>query len=165
MKCRKCDHEITDPQHKCPNCGEKTPVISMGAQIFGAVFAIGVIAFLFWPESEAEKKEEADKRAAYLAECRKDSVCWGKEHRIAAEARCREPIEALAQYQVRWKDEPNGMFKKVSWLNQQQGSLKYIGDGAQFQNGFGAWSNYSYSCDYNPDTMTVLNIDVQKGRL
>jgi hypothetical protein len=51
------------------------------------------------------------------------------------------------------------------WLDEEAGTLSYYGDRVQFANGYGSFQNYVYRCDYDPDTKTVLNVQLEAGRL
>lgn len=51
------------------------------------------------------------------------------------------------------------------WLDEKAGTLTYIGDKIQFQNGFGAWQTHIYECDYNPATESALSVSARPGRL
>ena len=54
---------------------------------------------------------------------------------------------------------------KFRWKNKEQLTLTYFGDQIQFQNGFGAWQNMIYQCDYDPVNKKLLNVKVYPGRL
>ena len=114
----------------------------------------------------AERVAQAEARAAELEACRQDLRCWGEKHSIAAGVRCRRPVERLAQYDMRWTDGwTEAKFPRMRWANQNEGLIAYIGDKAQFQNGFGAWQNVIYACTYDPSTDSAINVEVTPGRL
>ncbi len=54
---------------------------------------------------------------------------------------------------------------RFRWLDQGAGALTYIGDKIQFQNGFGAWQNHIYECDYDAGTGKPIEVRAQPGRL
>jgi hypothetical protein len=82
-----------------------------------------------------------------------------------ATAFCRAPIERLARYDFRWTDGMLGSkFTHFRWIDKEQGHLQYQGDSIQFQNGFGAWQNHRYTCDFAPATRTVLQVTATPGR-
>lgn len=112
-------------------------------------------------EAEATKaKAEAE------AKCKEDLACWGNDHNMAATIVCRRPVERLACYAHKWTDgwlEPK--FGHFRWRDQAQGIVTYTGDAIQFQNGFGAWENHVYECDYDPASESVLEVRASPGRL
>jgi hypothetical protein len=57
------------------------------------------------------------------------------------------------------------MFSRFRWKDQNTGIVTYIGDKAQFQNGFGAWARVTYECDLHPITHTVSKVRFSEGRL
>lgn len=120
--------------------------------------------------AEQEKKAQAERLAAAekekAATCRQDLSCWGEKHLVAASFKCANPIERMAQYQHEWTDGFLEMkLSHFKWLNRSEGTLSYFGDKIKFQNGFGAWQNYTYQCDYDPDTEVVLAVDASPGRI
>jgi len=100
------------------------------------------------------------------AECVKSLQCWGDKHNISAAIHCQDPVERLAKNTFRWTD---GMletkFLNFRWFREKDGTLTYIGDRIEFQNGFGAWQVYTYQCDYDPATAKVLGVHAQPGRI
>ncbi len=112
---------------------------------------------------------EAELAAHEEAECRSDLRCWGEKHLSSAHVYCRRPIERLARGDVEWD---TGLltdrFDRFMWPQEEgypEGAIRYIGDRAKFQNGFGAWLNVIYLCDFDPATDTVLNVEAGEGRL
>ncbi|WP_259215720.1 zinc ribbon domain-containing protein [Shewanella baltica] len=100
------------------------------------------------------------------AECLKTLQCWGEKHAISAGAYCQRPIEKLAKYSFEWLDGAfTPRFSYYRWKDQSQGLVTYIGDKIKLQNGFGAWSNYTYECDFNPATNTVIDVRIGQGTL
>ena len=98
-------------------------------------------------ESERQKAEKA---AADRATCRADFTCWGRDRRIDAEVRCRRAIEQQARYAHEWTDGfADPMFSRFAWHDEVAGVMTYFGDRLKLQNGFGAWVNVGYACDYD----------------
>ncbi|MDA1380624.1 hypothetical protein PCI56_13705 [Plesiomonas shigelloides subsp. oncorhynchi] len=92
--------------------------------------------------------------------------CWGDKNSLAASMKCDQEIERLAKNSFKWTDktlEPK--FSYHRWLDKDAGTLTYIGDKIQYQNGFGAWVNHIYECDFDPATKTVLGVRAEQGRL
>ncbi|MGC4084267.1 MAG: hypothetical protein QM736_19695 [Vicinamibacterales bacterium] len=105
-------------------------------------------------------------RAQEEAKCRSDLHCWGEKHMASAMVRCRPVVERLAKNNFEWTDgllEPK--FSHYRWRNQSTGEVTYIGDKIKFQNGFGAWTFYTYECDLDPAGESVTDVRAQPGRL
>lgn len=114
----------------------------------------------------AEKAKKAEAERAELEVCRQDLRCWGERYSIDAAVRCRRPVERLAKYDMRWSDGwTETKFPRMRWENQDKGLITYIGDKAQFQNGFGAWQNVIYFCTYDPATDSAVSAEMEEGRL
>lgn len=83
---------------------------------------------------------------------------------VGAGIRCKRPIESLAKYAHEWTD---GMLEpKMShyrWKDKKRGIVTFLGDKLRFQNGFGAWQNVVYECDY--DGESVLSVRARPGKL
>jgi hypothetical protein len=142
------------------------------AIVFGGVV---IVAWLFGglkktPEElakEQQAQEQAQQKAREQdAHCPTDLQCWGDQNAIYATSRCRDPVERLAKHQAEWTDRwYESKFSRFRWLDRQRGTLTYIGDRIKFQNGFGAWSPMTYTCDFDPATKTVLSVNAWEGRL
>ena len=106
------------------------------------------------------------KRKEEVENCRKDLTCWAEKKIISASYLCKPLIERQAKYSFEWTD---GFFgsklTRYRWKNKPKGIVTYIGDRIKFQNGFGAWQNMIYECDYDPDNDSVLDVKVRTGRL
>lgn len=123
-------------------------------------------------EAAAALSAEQNRRAAVKAQeeaaakCRQDLQCWADKHLISATTACVPQVERLAKYDYQWTDawlEPK--LSHMRWQDKNKGTVTYIGDKLKLQNGFGAWAQYVYECDYNPDTKSVLDIRARAGRL
>ncbi|MBS1167322.1 MAG: hypothetical protein H6R00_3347, partial [Proteobacteria bacterium] len=91
--------------------------------------------------AEAEAASRAVEVAAKEAEaaaCKGDLQCWGDKHLFAATAACKPSVERLARLDFQWVDGIlETKFAKFAWGNKTKGTLTYLGDAIQFQNGFG----------------------------
>lgn len=117
-----------------------------------------------WYALVAER--EAAEKAAERAECRADFTCWGRDRRIDAEVRCKREIENAARHSHEWTDDwTSPMFSRFAWADEEAGVMTYYGDRLRFENGFGAWSNMVYSCDYDTERDIAVSIEVSEGRL
>lgn len=123
-----------------------------------------------WRQAQAEGfSSKAELDAHEEAECRGDLRCWGDRHLIDADVYCKAEIERLARYDVEWDTGfLTRRFDRFRWPSDEsypEGSIRYIGDRAKFQNGFGAWANVVYVCDFDPATKAVLYVEAREGRL
>lgn len=124
---------------------------------------------------EAATKAERDKArqetmARIAAEnestCLSDLKCMAERALPEAEHACFEPVERLAYYSFEWQGGAwNDMFASYRWLDRESRKITYIGDKVRFQNGFGAWQNIIYYCDYDTQAKAVLDVRVSPGRL
>ena len=115
----------------------------------------------------AEQKEAAKKDA----DCRADLRCWAEKGTVAASVYCKDRIAKLSKYDMKWTDAwYEQKFSRYKWSKtapRDMGVITYIGDKAQFQNGFGAFQNVIYTCDIIPDDKNhiIFDVSVQAGRL
>jgi hypothetical protein len=112
---------------------------------------------------------QAAKEAAAKAEeekCRSDLSCWGEKHSVKASFACRKEVERLAKYDFEWTDGWTGLkFTRYRWKNLQNSVVSYIGDAIKFQNGFGAFQNHIYVCDFDTNSGLVVDASARPGRL
>jgi len=100
------------------------------------------------------------------SKCEMDLSCWAEKHLVAASVKAPQLIERFAKYDFKWTDGIlTPKFSHFRWKNMEKGIITYIGDQIQFQNGFGAWQNCVYECDYDPRTESILDIRINAGRL
>lgn len=114
----------------------------------------------------ADNKAAEEKKAAEAAACKQDLQCLGDKGLISATVRCPREVERLAKNSMKWTDKTFDVkFSHFRWKNQKEGEVTFIGDKAQFQNGFGAYVNVVYECDLNAAQDKVLDVRVREGRL
>lgn len=141
----------------------------------GCVGCLGIV-FVLWligALSGSQKGDSSPGRAtssqsAAVSDeaCRQQLSCWGDKHMIAASVRCDDVVEALAKFTAEWTDGfLDQKFSRYRWKDQSKGIVTYIGDKVRFQNGFGAWQNMVYECDFDPATQRPLDARAQPGRL
>lgn len=175
IKCSECGTEISDKAAACVRCG--APVARKVASapaapkkksgclpVIGAAFVICVAIAMCTSNSNKGASESQSKPEAA---CAKDDLsCLGNKGVVAAGVYCPDQIERLATHSVKWTDGTFEMkFSRFRWADKQAGTITYIGDRAQFQNGFGAYTNVVYECDLAADGKTVLDARVSEGRL
>ncbi|WP_445357069.1 hypothetical protein ACJJIC_12495 [Microbulbifer sp. ANSA002] len=117
-------------------------------------------------EVSSKPQKIPEQVAAEQTECRKDLKCWAEENFISATVHCNRYIEQLAEYSHRWTNawlEPK--FSYYRWKDISAGVVTYIGDKIQFQNGFGAFQNHVYECDYSPTFESVIDVRAEPGKI
>lgn len=121
-------------------------------------------------QKAASRRAEAAKKAAEAAEkkaaCRTDLSCHAERHVAAATVACVPVVERSANYTMEWTEgwiEPK--FSHFRWRDRANGIVTYIGDRARFQNGFGAWQNVTYECDFDTGKGEPVDLRVKPGRL
>lgn len=165
--CKECKKEISTSAKTCPHCGVSRPgtssrdvVVGIGALV--ALFG-GCVALLGHSGSGDEKGKPAK---VSDAECIKSLECWGEKHSITADIVCKPAVEKLAKFSSKWTDGTlETKFSRYGWADQKAGTLRYVGDKIQFQNGFGAMQNYTYTCFFDPRTGSVMDVEAHPGRL
>lgn len=169
--CRECKKEVSTEAKTCPHCGVANPTKEppsgketlIGAAAVAVAIAVGVV---MCSESDAEKSAAAEKRFVENAACMKDLKCHGNKGTVAAGIRCAKHVEKLAKNSMKWTDGTlDSKFTHFRWRNEQDGSITFVGDKAQFQNGFGAYVNVIYECDLDRAQDEVLDVRVREGRL
>ncbi|MCT9017105.1 zinc ribbon domain-containing protein [Cupriavidus gilardii] len=190
IKCSECGGDVSDKALACPKCGNpiaRTPPIpqrkaaakrSIGAsvgRILGTVvIVVAVFIVVVVVESPPKKSAEASadvsvhsKSEQRPAECQADDLrCIGEKLAVEAEIRCKRPIEQLAKHSVKWTDGVLDMkFSRYRWAAEPGGTVTYIGDKVEFQNGFGAFTPMIYECDLAADGKSVLDVRIHQGRL
>lgn len=171
IKCHECGKDVSTEAAACQNCGAppatsaplpaKVEKVSnlMSVIVLSAVI-IGLVAMCSSTDDQSNSKKEPDK-------CAKDDLqCLGDKAVVAAGIYCKDPIERLAKHSVRWTDGTfETKFSRFRWKDKAAGKLTMIGDRAEFQNGFGAYTPVIYECDLDADGKTVLEVRANEGRL
>lgn len=149
--CSECKGQVSTTAAACPHCGAKVaPAVvakpgGLGAAgsilLVGGAMAVGLV--MCTGKDNGEARRQADMK------CRADIKCWGERHLSAADAYCQRYVERLALHSVKWTDTGSfdQKFSRFRWLNQEAGTVTYIGDKVEFQNAFGAFTPMIYSCD------------------
>lgn len=173
IKCGECGHEVSDKAAACPQCG--APVAQIAAAVTAAgkkkpsfvagiaslVVLVGLLSMCMGGNDKSKSSEAADKQCAS-----DDLQCRGRKLVGAATVYCKDPIEHLASHSVRWTDGTfEHRFSESRWADKAKGTITMIGDKAEFQNGFGAYTPVTYECDMAADGKTVLDVRVREGRL
>jgi len=168
IKCRECGKEISTEAAACPSCGAPPAVtakVQKKSSALGWIIMLGItVGGMAMCSSGGNKSNKAEPA---VAECAKDDLqCLGDKAVVAAGVYCKDPIERLAKHSVRWTDGTfETKFSRFRWADKAAGRLTMIGDKAEFQNGFGAYTPVTYECDLDNDGKTVLDVRVREGRL
>lgn len=182
LKCYECTKPVSDQAPTCPHCGAPargpgTPAADHVAGHATAArpplmrwpfkIALGVIGLLAVFGIMADKDDSASKSRTRSKQCADgDLQCLGNKGVIAAGVYCKSEVEKRAKHSVRWIDGTFEMkFSRFRWSNKAHQEITYVGDKAEFQNGFGAYTRVVYECDLDPDNKTVLGVRVREGRL
>ena len=100
-----------------------------------------------------------EEQARIDAECKAELECWIQRYYIAAEHKCAPALEAQAKYAFEWTDTmSNRKLPKQNaiWLDQEKGHVAFFGAELKLQNGFGAFQQVAYRCDFDPQKDRVL---------
>jgi hypothetical protein len=168
IKCHECGSDVSSDAAVCPKCGVKPnkpvkPMRSMGKwEVIGGL-GVGILAITYMANHQGASQGTA---ADAATKCSTDLTCTINKATVAAGMRCPAEVEKLAKHLVRWTDgtlEPK--FSRGRWLDAAGGSVTMIGDKAEFQNGFGAWTPVVYECDLDKEMKNVLAVRVREGRL
>jgi hypothetical protein len=112
----------------------------------------------------AAKIEQREAELRQAARCRQDLQCWADKNMASATRYCVPMIEARARVNYRW----TAMIFKFSqyrWINQNAGTVTYLGDEIEMQNGLGNWVRHAYQCEFNTDTYEAKLVNIRPGRV
>jgi hypothetical protein len=116
----------------------------------------------FSERKEAERLAEA-KAEALALEANKTNAEWlANKFDAASSVYCKSAVESLAKYDYEWTDDwLESKFPGYLTVTPSPYVFTSTGDKIKFQNGFGAWQNQKYYCDYNVKTKQVVRAWVQ----
>lgn len=116
--------------------------------------------------NRVQRAEQEERRKVEYEICKKDLHCVAESNMMTVPMSCKPIIESLAQYDYEWTDKwYEEKFSRFKWKDNSRKIVTFIGDKIKFQNGFGAWVNMIYFCDFNIDTREAISAHVQRGRL
>lgn len=171
--CKECGKDVSDAAVTCPHCGivlinqpasqSRNKGCSASA-LFGAAILMFFFALLL---STCSDSNNSSLNSTKKESCKPDDlICIGSKGVIGASIYCKRAVENMAKHNVKWTDETfEQKFSRFRWKNMGTGEITYIGDRAEFQNGFGAYTPVIYECDMAQDNKTVLDVRVSEGRL
>jgi hypothetical protein len=92
--------------------------------------------------------------------------CLGAAAVSKQSAQCKAAIERQASGPVEWTDGVfESTFTRFAWANKTKTHITLLGDKATAQNAFGATLNIIYGCTVAADGATVLQAEIQAGKL
>ncbi len=111
-------------------------------------------------QAEAERLEREKEEL-----CRADVLCWSKRYIGSATVRCQPRIEAQAKYEYEWTDGfLDSKFTRFAWVDEDQGTVMYLGDSLKLQNAFGTFSQHRYGCNFDTLNEEVISVTIEQGR-
>lgn len=166
IDCDECGNEVSDKAVTCPHCGAKVKKKMRPVEKFLAA-TLSVLVFLVFfsagSEDGAETQTTAEKSAPE-PECT-TRQCIADEYMGYAVGPCKREVERRAKYGVEWDDGFLVVTLSGYKFDESGKIISYFGDKVRFQNGFGAWSNMVYQCDFDTETESLIAVDVMEGRL
>lgn len=170
IKCHECGADVSSDAAACLKCGVKPKKPKKEPQHLNrwqVLWGLGVaVAGVVWMANHPDNSTPTPSREEKDAACRQNLQCWADKSTVDAEYDCKDPIERRAMHSVRWVDDASRpKFTRIAWHNQAAGVVTYIGDGVEFQNGFGAYTRYTYACDYDTASKKVDEVRIFEGRL
>lgn len=155
VECKECRKEVSKNIKVCPHCGIKNPGVTTKDYVVGGL----VVFVIVWGIASGD--DDIDEAA-----CKKDLQCLANKNHIVAEVYCDDNIEKIAKYSYEWIDGfGQSKFSHFRWKDINKGYITYIGDKIRFQNGFGAWQNIRYECDFDTESKSVLAYSAKPGYL
>jgi len=153
--CRECKKEVSTSANTCPHCGVKNPGTKTKDTAVGVIGLVVLVGIVYSCSGSDKPKQETTssatdqlqqppvgekKTADEVAACKLDLQCWGEKNLPAASVYCKTDIEKLGKFSSKWTDGMLEMkFSRYRWLDKSNGTITFIGDKIEFQNGFGAF--------------------------
>lgn len=177
IPCKACGHMIAKSAKACPSCGKENHTTAQGIMGLLVLGFIGYVLFSVFsgddqpttaeaaadPEAAAAEAEAA---AAAEVACREDLQCYGSLAIREGSFECSKLVERMARNKFEWTDSwLESKFSHFSWADKDAGVVTIIGDKVQFQNGFGAFVNMVYACDWDQPNGAALDLRIEEGRL
>jgi len=123
-----------------------------------------------WSAEERQKDADARRAGAEArhdsdAACKADFNCWTNKFQRAATNLCAPQIEHLAKNNFNWIDSLSSPKFPRARISGPGTLITYVGDKIKMQNGFGAWKNVTYECDFDTEKGLVLAVRTNLGQL
>lgn len=157
-----CSTEAPAPVD-APVKAKATPEASRSLQ--GGILALVLVGGVGWAIFSPSEPSPPTAPPKSEAECQADVQCWSERHSAESLAPCTDAVERMAAHSFRWLDGTfDQKFTHIGLNKDEHKSIRYIGDKIEFQNGFGAFTRYSYTCTWDPVTHQATAIG-EAGRL
>lgn len=163
--CRHCGKQLPPDALFCDKCGTPTgaaaPVEPKAAPEKSPSLAGGILALILvgggaWALFSPSKPTPPPKSDA---ECQRDVQCWSERHGAKSLRPCTQAVERMAAHSFRWVDGTmEAKFPRVSLNDDEHKTIRYVGDLIEFQNGFGAFTRYTYVCTWDPVTEQATSV-------
>ncbi|MFD4837681.1 zinc-ribbon domain-containing protein [Achromobacter sp. NPDC058515] len=170
ITCKECGKEVSDKAKACASCGAPVKISipkKKAHPVLIGVVTLGILYFVLGGDKGDAAKPGASASKTEASSCNAtDLTCLGNAGVVSASVYCAREVEKLAKHDVKWTDSfLESKFDRFRWKDKQSGVITYLGDKAQFQNGFGAFTTVTYECDLAKDNKTVLAVRAKEGRL
>jgi hypothetical protein len=94
------------------------------------------------------------------AACRVDLSCSKEYAKLSgAEEVCTKAVESLARYDFEWTERWFNRFPGARLLNERR--ILIGGEAIRFQNGFGAFGKYKYTCEWDLDSKILIEVKAE----
>lgn len=156
-KCKQCGRHYAQTAEVCPYCEGRGPKGGEAGGVLTAMIGTAAIAVavLVLHDVGSTGSSACD-----------DLACLSARHIDGAAWACTAPIERMAKYEHRWTGAiSRAEFSHHQWASRHPQVIRYMGDRLQLQNGFGAWRNYVYECDYRLRDGAVVDARAWPGKL
>jgi hypothetical protein len=143
--------------------GEKRAIILVSVVVLGAMAMFGGFknSGTSSPSSSTPYKTAT---APVVGEKMTEGYIRYVQDDLKAEKNCRREIENLAKYDLKWTSWTT-TFEYNNANARADGYVRFIGDNAQAQNGFGGWVRVNYECLYDPSNQQVARVKMDNGKL
>jgi hypothetical protein len=144
---------------KTYRCEETVPIVSNGPYAISPEATQAEIRRIAEETAKAEEEEAA---------CNANAQCLFDKRRIEAAVACRPAIERLLTYDYEWMDgfgTGKFLFSHGGFKADDKGIFRFLGDALKAQNGFGAWANMIYSCEYDIEKQEFTTVEVEPGKI
>ncbi|GAB1830073.1 zinc ribbon domain-containing protein [Achromobacter xylosoxidans] len=170
ITCKECGKEVSDKAKTCASCGAPVKISipkKKAHPLLIGVVTLGIVYFVLGGDKGDASKPGASASKTEASSCdATDLTCLGNAGVVSAGVYCAREVEKLAKHDFKWTDSfLESKFDRFRWKDKKSGVITYIGDKAQFQNGFGAFTTVTYECDLAKDNKTVLAVRAKEGRL
>jgi len=165
-ECRQCRTQIDNRASNCPACRSKQPDPTKGIVLL-ILCGIGVVYMMIGGVSNSTSSAPPTPKPIPAKPTAGQEVSEEYVNYVIREREggwnCKQAVEKSAKYDIKWKSWGYG-FDYWNKYARNDGYLRISGDDAEAQNGFGNWVRANYSCTYDPENKTVINVTLDAGK-